>query len=46
MVDVLDSGTSVDAVKLDFNKLIELLNDGTLAAKWSHRYYGYIITNP
>jgi|9_EtaG_2_1085328.scaffolds.fasta_scaffold00004_51 hypothetical protein len=40
------SGTSVDAVNLDFNKLIELLNNGTLAAKWSHRYYGYIITTP
>ena len=39
-------GTSVDSVELDFNKLIELLNNGTLAAKWSHRYQGYIITNP
>ena len=39
-------GTSVDSVDLDFNKLIELLNNGTLAAKWSHRYYGYIITTP
>ena len=39
-------GTSVDSVDLDFNKLIELLNNGTLAAKWSHRLQGYIITNP
>lgn len=40
------SGTSVDSVELDFNKLIELLNNGTLAAKWSHRLQAYIITNP
>ena len=39
-------GTSVDAVNLDFNKLIEVLNNGTLAAEYSHRYQAYIIRNP
>ena len=39
-------GTSVDSVDLDFNKLIELLNNGTLAAEYSHRYQAYIVTNP
>jgi hypothetical protein len=39
-------GTSVDAVNLDFNKLIEFLNNGTLAAEYSHRFQAYIITRP